>query len=121
MPIEALGKFIITVGLMFFAFTTILGWNYYGERCTEYLFGVKGVKPYRYIFIAIVAIGGLSILKLDLIWIIADIVNGLMAIPNLIALIGLSPVVINETKLYFEKLKIEENPEDEDIIMSKAL
>ncbi|WP_097026213.1 alanine/glycine:cation symporter family protein [Clostridium peptidivorans] len=121
MPIEALGKFIITIGLMFFAFTTILGWNYYGERCAEYLFGAKGVKPYRYIFIAIVAVGGLSILKLDLIWIIADIVNGLMAIPNLIALIGLSPVVINETKLYFEKLKIEENPEDEDIIMSKAL
>ncbi|MBE6069493.1 MAG: sodium:alanine symporter family protein [Clostridium lundense] len=121
MPIEYLGKFIITVGLLFFAFTTILGWNYYGERCAEYLFGVKGVKPYRYIFIAIVAIGGLSILKLDLIWIIADIVNGLMAIPNLIALIGLSPVVINETKLYFEKLKIEENPEDEEIIMSKAL
>lgn len=121
MPIETLGKFIITVGLMFFAFTTILGWNYYGERCAEYLFGVKGVKPYRYIFIAIVAIGGLSILKLDLIWIIADIVNGLMAIPNLIALIGLSPIVVSETKLYFEKLKVEENPEDEDILMSKAL
>lgn len=121
MPIESLGKFIITIGLMFFAFTTILGWNYYGERCSEYLFGVKGVKPYRYIFIAIVGIGGLSILKLDLIWIIADIVNGLMAIPNLIALIGLSPVIISETKLYFERLKDEENPEDEDIIMSKAL
>ncbi|KGK88075.1 sodium:alanine symporter family protein [Clostridium sp. HMP27] len=121
MPIEVLGKFIITVGLMFFAFTTILGWNYYGERCAEYLFGVKGIKPYRYIFIAIVAIGGLSILKLDLIWIIADIVNGLMAIPNLIALVGLSPVVIHETKLYFEKLKSEESPEDEEIIMSKAL
>ncbi|WP_186430789.1 sodium:alanine symporter family protein [Clostridium sp. BSD9I1] len=121
MPIEVLGEFIITVGLMFFAFTTILGWNYYGERCAEYLFGVKGIKPYRYIFIAIVAIGGLSILKLDLIWIIADIVNGLMAIPNLIALVGLSPVVIHETKLYFEKLKSEESPEDEEIIMSKAL
>lgn len=121
MPIEVLGKFIITVGLMFFAFTTILGWNYYGERCAEYLFGVKGIKPYRYIFIAIVAIGGLSILKLDLIWIIADIVNGLMAIPNLIALVGLSPVVIHETKLYFEKLKSEESPEDEEMIMSKAL
>ncbi|MBM7870263.1 AGCS family alanine or glycine:cation symporter [Clostridium pascui] len=121
MPIEVLGKFIITVGLMFFAFTTILGWNYYGERCAEYLFGVKGIKPYRYIFIAIVAVGGLSILKLDLIWIIADIVNGLMAIPNLIALVGLSPVVIHETKLYFEKLKSEESPEDEEIIMSKAL
>lgn len=121
MPIEILGKFIITIGLLFFAFTTILGWNYYGERCAEYLFGIKGVKPYRYIFIAIVAVGGLSILKLDLIWIIADIVNGLMAIPNLIALIGLSPIVVTETKLYFEKLKVEENPEDEEILMSRAL
>lgn len=101
--IPYLGKFIITVGLMFFAFTTILGWNYYGERCTEYLFGIKGVKPYRYIFILIVAIGGLSILKLDLIWIIADIVNGLMALPNLIALVALSGIVIKETKMYFDK------------------
>ncbi|GAA0725484.1 sodium:alanine symporter family protein [Clostridium malenominatum] len=103
--IPYVGKFIITVGLMFFAFTTILGWNYYGERCAEYLFGIKGVKPYRYIFILIVGIGGLSILKLDLIWIIADIVNGLMAIPNLIALVGLSGVVISETKKYFDRAK----------------
>ncbi|MEW9097323.1 MAG: sodium:alanine symporter family protein [Clostridiaceae bacterium] len=110
--IPYLGKFIITIGLMFFAFTTILGWNYYGERCTEYLFGVKGIKPYRYIFIAIVAIGGLSILKLDLIWIIADIVNGLMAIPNLIALIGLSGVVVSETKKYFDKLHSNEKNEE---------
>ncbi|MBC2425498.1 alanine/glycine:cation symporter family protein, partial [Clostridium beijerinckii] len=73
-PLPIVGKLIITIGLMFFAFTTILGWNYYGERCTEYLFGVKGIKPYRYTFIAIVAVGGLAILKLDLIWIIADIV-----------------------------------------------
>ncbi|WP_315119549.1 sodium:alanine symporter family protein [uncultured Clostridium sp.] len=110
--IPYVGKFIITIGLMFFAFTTILGWNYYGERCTEYLFGVKGIKPYRYIFISIVAIGGLSILKLDLIWIIADIVNGLMAIPNLIALIGLSGVVVSETKKYFDKLSSNEENEE---------
>ncbi|MBU5483379.1 sodium:alanine symporter family protein [Clostridium sp. MSJ-11] len=110
--IPYLGKFIITIGLMFFAFTTILGWNYYGERCTEYLFGVKGIKPYRYIFIGIVAIGGLSILKLDLIWIIADIVNGLMAIPNLIALIGLSGIVASETREYFNKLYNNEKNED---------
>lgn len=112
MPLPILGKFIISIGLAFFAFTTILGWNYYGERCTEYLFGIKGIKPYRYTFIAIVAIGGLSILKLDLIWIIADIVNGLMAIPNLIGLIGLSGVVVSETKKYFNNMNEEEVVEE---------
>lgn len=97
------GTFIITVGLIFFAFTTIIGWNYYGERCAEYLFGVKGIKPYRFIFILLVGCG--AFLKLDLIWIIADIVNGLMAIPNLIALLGLSGIIISETKMYFENQK----------------
>ncbi|WP_050606864.1 alanine/glycine:cation symporter family protein [Clostridium niameyense] len=98
-----LGELIITLGLILFAFTTILGWNYYGERCTEYLFGVKGIKPYRIIFITIIAAGAIPSLKLDLIWIIADIVNGLMAIPNLIGLIGLRKVIISETKKFFNK------------------
>ena len=80
------GSLIVTIGLMLFAFTTILGWNYYGERCVEYLFGIKAIKFYRYIFIALVAVSPL--LKLNTIWILADIVNGLMAIPNLIALIA---------------------------------
>lgn len=97
------GSYIVTIGLIFFAFTTILGWNYYGERCTEYLFGVKGIQPYRYIFILLVSVG--AFLKLDLIWILADIVNGLMALPNLIALIGLRHVINNETKIYFQQLK----------------
>ncbi|KDR94952.1 alanine or glycine:cation symporter, AGCS family [Peptoclostridium litorale DSM 5388] len=101
MPI--VGELIVTIGLIFFAFTTILGWNYYGERCTEYLFGVKGIKTYKYIFIALIAIG--PFLKLQLIWTVADIVNGLMAIPNLIAIIGLSGVIASETKQYFEELK----------------
>ena len=96
------GELVVTIGLIFFAFTTILGWNYYGERCTEYLFGVKGIKAYKYIFIALVAIG--PFLKLGLIWTIADIVNGLMAIPNLIAIIGLSGIVASETKAYFDTL-----------------
>lgn len=104
--IPGIGEKVVTIGLLFFAFTTILGWNYYGERCTEYLFGVKGIKPYKIIFIALVASG--AFLKLDLIWVIADIVNGLMAIPNLIALIGLSGVVVHETKSYFKELKVEE-------------
>jgi len=101
--IPMVGELVVTVGLIFFAFTTILGWNYYGERCTEYLFGVKGIKAYKYIFIVLVGVG--PFLKLNLIWTIADIVNGLMAIPNLIAIIGLSGVVANETKLYFNQLK----------------
>lgn len=95
-----MGAFVLTIGLVLFAFTTILGWNYYGERCCEYLFGVKGIKPYRYIFIILVAAG--AFLKLEAIWLLADIVNGLMAIPNLIALLGLTSVVVAETKLYLE-------------------
>ena len=82
-----------------FAFTTILGWNYYGERCIEYLFGTKSIMPYRLVFIGLVASG--AFLKLETIWVLADIVNGLMAIPNLIALLGLSGVVVAETKAYF--------------------
>lgn len=99
------GQLIVTVGLIFFAFTTILGWNYYGERCTTYLFGVKGIKTYRIMYIALVGLG--AFLKLELVWVIADIVNGLMAIPNLIALVGLSGVIVNETRIYFRELKEE--------------
>ena len=102
----AYGSVILCVGLTLFAFTTILGWNYYGERCMEYLVGVKGIMPYRIVFIILVACG--AFLKLDVIWILADIVNGLMAIPNLIALIGLSGVVVAETKAYFAHVKAEE-------------
>lgn len=103
LPIALLGKYIVNVGLIFFAFTTILGWNYYGERCIEYLFGIKGIKPYKIIFIALVAIG--PFLPLEMIFIIADIVNGLMAFPNLIALIGLRHVVISETQRFFDDIK----------------
>jgi len=94
-----IGFYLINIGLLFFAFTTIIGWNYYGERCTEYLFGTKAIKLYRWVFVALVGAG--AFLHLDLIWIIADIVNGLMAIPNLIGLIGLRNVIAEETKLYF--------------------
>ena len=93
-------KYLLTSGLVLFAFTTIIGWSYYGERCMEYLVGVKGIMPYRYVYIALVGCG--AFLKLETIWVIADIVNGLMALPNLIALIGLSGVVVAETKHYFE-------------------
>ncbi|KOA21206.1 amino-acid carrier protein AlsT [Clostridium homopropionicum DSM 5847] len=99
-----IGELIVTVGLIFFAFTTILGWNYYGERCAVYLFGVKGIIPYRIIYIGLVAVG--AFLKLDLIWILADIVNGLMAIPNLIAIVGLSGIIVSETRQFFKELKM---------------
>lgn len=99
----AFGADIITICLIFFAFTTILGWNYYGERCVEYLVGVKGIKPYRFVFIALVA-GG-AFIKLDSIWLLADIFNGLMAFPNLIAILGLSGVVVSETRLYLNAVK----------------
>lgn len=105
LPIAMVGKYVVNIGLIFFAFTTILGWNYYGERCAEYLFGIKSILPYRIIFIALVAVG--PFLSLDLIFIIADIVNGLMALPNLIGLIGLRKVVISETETYFNALKKE--------------
>ncbi|MCS4487603.1 alanine/glycine:cation symporter family protein [Streptococcus sciuri] len=95
------GNITLTLCLVLFAFTTILGWSYYGERCFEFLFGTKGIWFYRSIFILMVAAGGF--LKLDLIWIIADIVNGLMALPNLIALLALSPIIFKETKKYFNK------------------
>ncbi|MFV8464038.1 alanine/glycine:cation symporter family protein [Vibrio campbellii] len=99
---DTLGPMLVSVGLIFFAFTTILGWNYYGERCVVFLLGTKAVLPYKIIFIALVASG--AFLKLDMIWIMADIVNGLMAIPNLIGLIMLRHVVIEETKLFFKPL-----------------
>ncbi|HEL2218838.1 TPA: sodium:alanine symporter family protein [Streptococcus suis] len=97
------GSIALTISLVLFAFTTILGWSYYGERCIEFLFGTKAILPYRLVFVAMVALGGF--LKLDLIWTIADIVNGLMALPNLIALLALSPVIIKETRQYFAKRK----------------
>lgn len=97
------GATVLSLCLVLFAFTTILGWNYYGERCIEFLFGIKGILPYRIIFIAMVALGGF--LKLELIWVIADIVNALMAFPNLIALLALSGVVVSETKKYFKHLE----------------
>ncbi|MGT2828512.1 alanine/glycine:cation symporter family protein [Streptococcus hillyeri] len=98
----AIGSFALTISLVLFAFTTILGWSYYGERCFEFLFGTKHIRIYRLIFILMVALGGF--LSLHIVWTIADIVNGLMAIPNLIALLALSPIVIKETKMYFEKI-----------------
>lgn len=98
-----LGSLLLMVCLSLFAFTTILGWNYYGERCCEFLFGVKSITLYRILFIIMIGLG--AFLQLDAVWLIADIVNGLMALPNLIALIALSGVVVAETKRYLAYLK----------------
>jgi len=97
------GDYLITIALVLFAFTTILGWSYYGERCAVYLFGTKVIKPYRLVFIAIIATA--AFLKLEEIWALADIVNGLMTFPNLVALLLLSGTVVSESKRYMNYLK----------------
>lgn len=100
------GPILVTICLTLFAFTTILGWCYYGERCLEYLMGVKGITFYRIIFLIMVALGGF--IQLEVIWTLADIVNGLMALPNLVGLILLSSVVVIETKKYMKHLQVVE-------------
>lgn len=93
------GGLIVAFGLCVFAFTTILGWSYYGERCAQYLFGRRIILPYRLLWILMVPLGTYG--KLEFIWLLADVLNGLMALPNLIALIALSPVVFKITRAYF--------------------
>jgi len=102
---ERVSSFLLMLCLVFFAFTTILGWNYYSEKCLEYLVGNRpGVlKCYRWLYILAVLIG--PFMTVSAVWTIADIFNGLMALPNLIALVALSGVVAAETKQYFAKQK----------------
>ncbi len=101
----AIGGVMVSVCLILFAFTTILGWSYYGERCAVFIWGVKSIKFYKIAYIFMVAIGGF--LQMELIWIIADICNALMAFPNLIALLLLSPVIFEETRFYLNLKKSE--------------
>ena len=89
---------MLTVGLLTFVFSTILGWSYYGERAAEYLFGKKSIMPYRIAWVLAVYLG--SVTSLALVWDLADAMNAMMAIPNLIALIALSSVIVSETKTY---------------------
>ena len=95
------GGFIVSFGIIFFAYSTILGWAYYGEKCMEYLAGVRAVLPYRLIYSVSVAVG--ATVKLDLVWNFADVMNGLMAIPNLIGLVGLSGVIVAETNRFLKE------------------
>ncbi|AFI04754.1 alanine/glycine:cation symporter family protein [Helicobacter cetorum] len=97
----SVGAFIIFATMIFFAYSTIIGWAYYGEKCTEYAFGASKIKYYRLLFLVCIMVGALA--KIDFVWNLADLANGLMAIPNLIALILLHKVVYSETRWYFSK------------------
>lgn len=100
--IPYLGPVILVVGIISFAYSTILGWAYYGERSVEYFAGKKGLIPYRVLYIVVAAVA--PVLALDLVWTVADILNALMAVPNLVAVLLLSPVIVSETKKYINDL-----------------
>jgi len=97
------GGYIVVSGMVVFAFTTILGWSYYGERCAEFLWGEKVILPYRILWLCAIPVGAMG--KLTMIWLLADVLNGLMAIPNLMALALLSPVVFKVSKDYLGRVK----------------
>lgn len=101
--LPGIGGWVVSFGIVFFAYSTILGWSYYGEKCATYLLGEKFVLPYRIIYIATVFIGCVS--TLDLVWLFADTFNGLMAVPNLIALLLLSGIIAKESKDFIDKRK----------------
>ncbi|WP_100330374.1 alanine/glycine:cation symporter family protein [Bacillus xiapuensis] len=101
------GSYVVALGLLFFASSTIIGWSYYGEKCFSYLFSKNVVKYYRIVFVAAVFIGAITSLKV--VWTFADIMNGLMAFPNLVGIVGLSGVVIHETKHILKAIKEEKN------------
>ncbi len=97
---KQIGDNIVAISLAAFAYSTVLGWCYYGEKAVEYIFKERAVKPYRVLFTLMVLVG--AVVKLDFVWTFADIMNGLMAFPNLVGLLGLSKVVVEETKKYLE-------------------
>ncbi|KJS21782.1 alanine/glycine:cation symporter family protein [Stutzerimonas kunmingensis] len=96
-----IGGIILTLALVVFAFTTILGWSYFGEKCWEFLVGTRAIWPFRVIWVLAVPFGAIA--QLDFAWLLADTLNGLMAIPNLVSLLLLSPVVVKLTKEYFAR------------------
>jgi AGCS family alanine or glycine:cation symporter len=97
------GKILVAVATSVFAFSTLIGWNYYGEKAVEYLFGPRAIRIYRVIFIATVIVG--AMMELELVWNFSDLMNGMMALPNLIGLLILSKVIKTETERYFKGLK----------------
>lgn len=109
--LPGVGSYILTIALSIFAFTTILGWAYYGERCMEYLFGTKITWLYKLIFLAILYIGAIS--SLSIVWTFSDLMNGLMAFPNLVSLLLLSGVVVKETRHYLWEDRLDHHNRDE--------
>ena len=109
--IPVLGPVILVVGIISFAYSTVLGWAYYGERCVEYFAGRKGLVPYRVLYIAVAVIA--PVISLNLVWTIADILNALMALPNLVAILLLSNVIVAETKKYINNLDAKDDTEIE--------
>jgi AGCS family alanine or glycine:cation symporter len=101
--VPVIGPAVLTFGLLTFVFSTILGWSYYGEKAMEYLFGPRLIMPYRWAWVAAVMVG--SVISLQVVWAFADIANGLMALPNLVSLIILTPVIVSETNDYFAREK----------------
>lgn len=102
--LPGIGGYIVSIGLIFFAFTTLLGWSFYGEKSAQFLFGDSAVKPFRIAWVLAVPLG--AVVQLEFIWLVADTLNALMAVPNLIALILLSPVVFKLSRAYFQNKKI---------------
>lgn len=115
--IPVIGPIILTIGLLTFVFSTILGWSYYGEKAIEYLLGKKAILPYRILWVIFVFVG--SVFSLTLVWDLADLFNGLMAVPNLIALLVLSPIIVSETKKYLWDDNLEEINEEAIIIVDE--
>jgi len=98
--LPGIGNYVVSFGLVLFAFTTLLGWSFYGEKCVEYLFGIRAITPFRVLWVIAIPIGANS--SLNFIWLVADTLNALMALPNLLALLLLSPVVFQLTRDYFQ-------------------
>lgn len=98
------GEYIVTLGLCLFAFTTMIGWSFYGERCVVFLFGTRAILPFRVAWVLAIPVG--TVVELNMVWLVADTLNAFMAIPNLIALILLGPLVFRITREYFENIFI---------------
>ncbi|MEJ2465298.1 MAG: sodium:alanine symporter family protein [Candidatus Thiodiazotropha sp.] len=101
--LPGVGSYVVSLGLAVFAFTTILGWSVYGERCVEFLFGVSSIIPFRIVWVVMIPVGAMAQDQLKFVWLVSDTLNALMAIPNLLALLLLSPVVFALTKEYFSQ------------------
>lgn len=102
------GRYIVSIGLALFALTTIIGWSFYSEKCTQYLFGVKAIKLFRLLWVLLIPAGTLPFIDLGSLWLVADTLNALMAIPNLIALLLLSPVLFRIAREYWDGVDTEE-------------